>query len=138
MSRRDKAVQLKELFAAVMCELNQEVWRALGYEQFCSPLQAVRRLADRFQEAEADLARLHDEFRMVAIELHVQKHYAASGIRWEDCEDCAKTRQILPEYKVEPNGFALCECGHSARTHSPCCVSACGCDEFAPRLTPAT
>ena len=27
----------------------------------------------------------------------------------------------------------ICECGHSANTHDPCCVSACGCDGFEPR-----
>jgi len=27
----------------------------------------------------------------------------------------------------------ICECGHSADTHDPCCVSACGCDGFEPR-----
>ncbi len=32
----------------------------------------------------------------------------------------------------------VCECGHDADTHTPCCVSACGCDGFVPkRLTDA-
>jgi hypothetical protein len=26
----------------------------------------------------------------------------------------------------------LCVCGHSENTHTPCCVSACGCDGYEP------
>jgi hypothetical protein len=32
-----------------------------------------------------------------------------------------------------PREETLCECGHTADTHDPCCVSACGCDGFEPR-----
>ncbi len=45
--------------------------------------------------------------------------------------------ELLNPDAVEPVerecGDALCECGHAAETHDPCCVSACGCDGFEPR-----
>lgn len=70
---------------------------------------AERREAARlYAESEAENSvlralneRLLGDFRMVVIELHVQKHYAVSGVRFEDCEDCEKVRAILPEYRVE-------------------------------------
>jgi len=30
-------------------------------------------------------------------------------------------------------GDDMCGCGHRRSTHDPCCVSACGCDEFVPQ-----
>ena len=41
------------------------------------------------------------EFRTAAIELHVWKHYASTGVRWEDCEECASVRAKFPEYSQD-------------------------------------
>lgn len=58
----------------------------------------IAELESQLTKTRADAARLLDKFRMVAIELHIHKHWANTGVRWEDCEDCAELRAALPEY----------------------------------------
>jgi hypothetical protein len=41
-------------------------------------------------------------------------------------------RDVEGKYGDNLKTDELCECGHSAKTHDPCCVSACGCDGFMP------
>lgn len=41
--------------------------------------------------------------------------------------------EVKPTEAGSGEAETLCECGHSADTHDPCCVSACGCDGFEPR-----
>ncbi len=58
------------------------------------------------------------------------KHYLATD---EPVVSIEPIKRAEPATDARSGEADTCECGHSADTHDPCCVSPCGCDGFEPR-----
>src|SRR4030095_11978147 len=73
-----------------------------------------------------------DAESLEALNAEVNKWRTAADNMAKLFED-AKRRIRELEAQLENERAEVCECGHTAETHSPCCVSACGCDSFTRR-----
>lgn len=89
---RDEAIWLMNKMSM---ELNK-VKLQLGATQ--EALAQVQRESAELRRQEENVL---DGLRTAAVMLHVSLHFAATGVRWEECEDCEDIRKLLPEYRAQ-------------------------------------